>query len=125
MNSRTLFLPLACLAGSLGAEGGVGTLKPANELLRQEKYEAAAAAYEKMGDRVKAGDTFRRAMEILSVENAALASGKKAKDPEAAQNVAAGSSITAETLDEQPTKLKGEALTAALKEANALMDAGN
>lgn len=82
-----------------------------------------AAAYEKIGDRVKAADTFRRAIELLKAENALLASGKKSKDSEAVAN-AAPLSPTAGAFSEAPTTLKGAALAAALKDANAMMDAG-
>jgi Flp pilus assembly protein TadD len=82
-----------------------------------------AAAYEKIGDKVKAADTFRRALELLRAENAALASGRRAKDQEELAN-ASPASPDAETLDELPTRLKGDALAGALKDANAMMDGG-
>jgi tetratricopeptide (TPR) repeat protein len=83
-----------------------------------------AAAYEKIGDKVKAGDTFKRALELLRSENAALSAGKKAKDQEAVVNSEPVSKTAETDLAELPTKLKGEALAAALKQANAMMDAG-
>ena len=82
-----------------------------------------AAAYEKIGDRVKAADTFRKALELLRAENAALASGKKARDHEAVAN-AEPATPTAGLLNESPSPLKGETLARALKAANALMDGG-
>lgn len=82
-----------------------------------------AAAYEKIGDKVKAADTFRRALELLRSENAALGSGKRKKDVEAMVN-AGPVSRAAEALVESPSTLSGAALAAALKDANSMMDAG-
>jgi Flp pilus assembly protein TadD len=82
-----------------------------------------ASAYEKIGDRVKAADTYRRALELLRSENSALATGKKGRDAEAVANALPASPV-AESLVESPTRLKGESLALALKDANSKMDSG-
>jgi Flp pilus assembly protein TadD len=83
-----------------------------------------AAAYEKIGDKVKASDTFKRALELLRAENAALMAGRKAKDQETVVNTEPISQTADTELQELPTALKGDALAAALKQANAMMDGG-
>jgi Flp pilus assembly protein TadD len=80
-------------------------------------------AYESIGDKVKAADTFRNALELLRTENAALASGRKSKDQEELVNDSPTSG-SAETLDEVPAVLRGDKLAAALKAANTMMDDG-
>jgi Flp pilus assembly protein TadD len=81
------------------------------------------AAYEKIGDRVKAADTYGRALDLLHSENKALAAGKAAKDPEEAEDEAEGTTQGAEAFSEAPCTLKETPLKAALKTAGDLLQA--
>ncbi len=80
------------------------------------------AAYETLGDRVKAIDVYRRALELLKQENQALGKGKQ-RDPEAEGPKTATTPAPGD-FQEAPSKLKGEVLKKALEVAHRLMDEG-
>jgi tetratricopeptide (TPR) repeat protein len=81
------------------------------------------AAYEKIGDKVKAMDVYRRALELLRQENSALASGKAAKDPVAVENDPSSRTATAGVFVEAPSRLKEAQLKEALKAAADFLQA--
>lgn len=83
-----------------------------------------AAAWERVGDRVKAADVYRRALELLREQNAALQSGRAKPDAESRANLDAQGDSPAARLDEKASSLKGEALRQALNRAAKLMDEG-
>lgn len=86
-----------------------------------------AAAWERVGDRVKAVEVYRRSLELVKAENKALLSGKQKKgaDAETRDNLAAASAETATArLDEKASVLKGEELKDALRQASELLDSG-
>jgi superkiller protein 3 len=82
------------------------------------------AAYERVGDRVKASDIYQKALDLLQTETKALQSGKKAADAEAAENLAAAGDTLAAKAEEKASALKGEALKEALKKAAEMLDRG-
>jgi tetratricopeptide (TPR) repeat protein len=85
------------------------------------------AAWERVGDRTKAMDVYRRALELVREEDKALSSGKKApaSERETHENLAAAAveSPTAR-LDEKASTLAGDQLKDALRKASELLDAG-
>jgi tetratricopeptide (TPR) repeat protein len=81
-----------------------------------------ATAWERVGDRVKAADVYRRALELLKEENTALQSGKAPKDEEAKANVDAQGDTQAAQLNEKASTLKGDDLKNALRNASELLD---
>lgn len=85
------------------------------------------AAYEKIGDKVKAMDVYRRALELLKQENGQLSSGKTSRDPEAVENEPVGvtdtASAAASAFAEPPSRLKEVQLKAALKAASDFLQA--
>lgn len=85
-----------------------------------------AAAWERVGDRVKAADVYRRALELLREENKALQSGKRKVEEEAKASLAAAAAAETGTaaVAEKASELRGEALKQALKKASELLDAG-
>jgi tetratricopeptide (TPR) repeat protein len=83
-----------------------------------------ASAWERVGDRVKAADVYRRALELLRQQTKALQAGKAKPDAEARANADANGDSASATLDEKASTLRGDALKEALNQAAALMDAG-
>ena len=85
------------------------------------------AAWERVGDRVKALDVYRRALELIREENKALVQGRKgtAAEEETHENLAAASpdSPTAR-LEEKASSLAGDQLKDSLRKASELLDAG-
>jgi tetratricopeptide (TPR) repeat protein len=88
------------------------------------------AAWERVGDRVKALDVYRRALELIREDNKALAAGRKAPatEEETQENLAAATpspdSPTAR-LVEKASVLSGDELKDALRKASELLDAGS
>lgn len=83
-----------------------------------------ASAYERIGDKVKAADVYRRALELLRESTKALQAGKKGMDPEAQANLAAADVSSTVRVVEKASTLKGDGLKAALKKASEMLDAG-
>jgi Tfp pilus assembly protein PilF len=84
-----------------------------------------AAAYERVGDRVKARDVYIRALELLREEDKALSSGRKGPAAEAeARTDLAQTSLTESAQVEKASTLKGPELKKALRDAADLLDAG-
>jgi len=84
-----------------------------------------AAAYERVGDRVKARDVYIRALDLLREEDKALSSGRKASEAEAeARRDLAQTSLSPTAQSEKASSLKGAALKQALRSAADLLDAG-
>jgi Flp pilus assembly protein TadD len=84
-----------------------------------------AAAYERVGDRVKARDVYIRALELLREEDKALSSGRKAPAAEAeARRDLAQTSLSPTAQVEKASVLKGAELKKALRDAGDLLDAG-
>jgi tetratricopeptide (TPR) repeat protein len=85
------------------------------------------AAWERVGDRAKALDVYRRALELIRDENKSLASGRTgpAAETETHENLAAAQaeSPTAR-LVEKASALQGDALKEALRKASELLDSG-
>lgn len=117
---------------------GLALLRLNKPMLAVERFEAAvaadpsnftaranlAAAWERVGDRVKAADVYRRALELLREKTRALQSGKAKPDSEARENVDAQADTGAARLDEKASSLKGDALKEALNRASELLDDG-
>ena len=83
-----------------------------------------ASAYERVGDKVKAADVYRRALELLRESTKALQAGKKGMDAEAQADLAAAEVSSTARVEEKASALKGEELKAALKKASELLDGG-
>jgi superkiller protein 3 len=83
-----------------------------------------AVAWERVGDRVKAADVYRRALELLREENAALQNGRRKKDDEAKENVDAQSDTPAARLEEKASRLRDDELKKALRQASEWLDQG-
>lgn len=117
---------------------GLALLRLNKPVLAVERFEAAvaadprnftaranlAAAWERVGDRVKAADVYRRALELLREQTKALQAGKAKPDAEAMDNAAAQGVSPSAALVEKASSLKGAALKDALNAAAALLDAG-
>ncbi len=117
---------------------GLALLRLNKPVLAVERFEAAvaadpknftaranlAAAWERVGDRVKAADVYRRALELLREQNKALQAGKAKPDAEAASNADAAGDSPSARLAEKASSLKGTALKEALNRASALLDDG-
>lgn len=83
-----------------------------------------ASGYERVGDKVKAADVYRRALELLREDAKALQAGKKLPDAESKANLAASDVSTTVKVEEKASTLKGDGLKAALKKASELLDGG-
>ena len=84
-----------------------------------------ASAYERVGDKMKAADVYRRALELLRDETKALRAGKKkGLDAEAKADLAAADVSSTARVEEAASTLRGDALKDALKKASELMDGG-
>jgi tetratricopeptide (TPR) repeat protein len=83
-----------------------------------------ALAYERVGDKVKAADVYRKGLELLRGETKALQAGKQGADPEAEANVAASSETNTSAVEEKASTLRGDDMKLALNKASALLDAG-
>lgn len=117
---------------------GLALLRLNKPVLAVERLEAAvaadpnnftaranlAAAWERVGDRVKAADVYRRALELLRQQTKALQGGKGHPDAEARENVAAQDDSPSAEVDEAASTLKGAALKDALNHASELLDDG-
>lgn len=117
---------------------GLALLRMNKPVLAVERLEAAvaadphnftaranlAAAWERVGDRVKAADVYRRALELLRQQTKALQGGKDHPDAEARENVAAQDESPSAAVDEAASTLKGSALKDALNHASELLDDG-
>ena len=83
-----------------------------------------ATAYERVGDKVKAAEVYKRGLELLREENKALQAGRRGVDDEEQANVAAASDSSTAKVEEKASALKGEDLKSALKKASELLDNG-
>lgn len=83
-----------------------------------------ATAWERVGDRVKAADVYRRALELLKEQNKALQAGKAKPDAEARANADADAGTATAKIEEKASSLRGDALKEALNQAAALLDGG-
>jgi tetratricopeptide (TPR) repeat protein len=117
---------------------GLALLRLNKPMLAVERLEAAvtadprnftaranlAAAWERVGDRVKAADVYRRALELLREETRAIETGKSKPSAEALANTDAQGDSPSARLVEKASSLRGNALRDALNKASALLDAG-
>lgn len=83
-----------------------------------------ATAWERVGDRVKAADVYRRALELLKGQNKALQAGKAKPDEEARANADADAGTATALVEEKASALRGDALKEALNQAAAMLDGG-
>jgi tetratricopeptide (TPR) repeat protein len=81
------------------------------------------AAWERVGDRTKALDVYRRALELIKQSNQALMSGASSPALERERQAQTGVSPTAR-LEEKASQLSGDDLKEALRKASELLDAG-
>lgn len=116
---------------------GLALLRLNKPSLAVERFEAAvasdprnftaranlAAAWERVGDRVKAADVYRRALELLREENKGLQSGKRKVEEDAKESLAAADISPTAAVTEKASELRGDELKEALKQASELLDA--